>query len=294
MTVNAVNDILTSRKAANFRRRFMVRIPRLPSKECWNWPGFTDPNGYGQVVLDGAVHKTHRVSWVLHNGPIPPSGMIRPYSIRHKCDNPTCVNPNHLFIGTDRDNALDATCKGRMAQGAEHYAAKLTEEQVAAIRTDTRPVRSIAEEFGVSKSTIYYAQRAKGWKRVVAPALDQPREKTTVRKGLTKNRLKHVTDEMIIEMRASADPLAALAVRYRISIPTVSRILKGQVGAHLPLGPRSERHRGRPPGPGYQTSPTGKLGTLRRAVEAVLASREEMDEGWFVPEAVMAKLQEAI
>lgn len=82
----------------------------LPGKpnECWEWLGTRDDRGYGKIIIKGVRHKGHRLSWVVHNGSIP-DGL----NVLHKCDNPPCVNPHHLFLGTQRDNIMDMVSKGR-------------------------------------------------------------------------------------------------------------------------------------------------------------------------------------
>ena len=81
---------------------------RGPDK-CWPWRGVCDQHGYGRVLFMTSVFKAHRVSWEMANGPIP-DGLI----VRHKCDNTNCVNPNHLQTGTQKENMLDASSRGRL------------------------------------------------------------------------------------------------------------------------------------------------------------------------------------
>ena len=92
--------------------RFWPKVDIKSETECWNWTGARSPLGYGRFSVDRneSVWVASRYSWFIHNGPIP-KGMY----ICHKCDNPPCVNPNHLFLGTQSDNIKDAYRKGRHA-----------------------------------------------------------------------------------------------------------------------------------------------------------------------------------
>jgi len=90
-------------------RRFLSKVSLQITSGCWVWTGFRNAQGYGHFALDGyKVGRAHRASWVLHRGSIP-TGLC----VLHRCDNPSCVNPDHLFLGTDADNAHDRDAKGR-------------------------------------------------------------------------------------------------------------------------------------------------------------------------------------
>ena len=86
---------------------------------------------------------------------------------RHSCDNPRCVNPSHLAAGTPKQNVTDARERGRLAVGARHYAAKLTEENVREIRTSVLSQRALAAQFGVNPSNIAMIQSRKTWTHVL-------------------------------------------------------------------------------------------------------------------------------
>lgn len=128
---------------------------------CIEWTGCANQKGYGMMVYKGRIHAAHRVSWQEHFGAIP-SGIM----VMHKCDNPKCVNPEHLRLGTQQDNMDDMKEKGRQytPRGEAHKRSKLTWAAVRDIRTSGESARSLASKYGVSDMTIYYVKTGKGWK----------------------------------------------------------------------------------------------------------------------------------
>jgi len=135
---------------------------------CWEWTSSFFDKGYGQfkAVTGRPPVRAHRFSWELHNGPIP-DGL----KVLHRCDNPPCVRPEHLFIGTEGDNTADMIAKGR--QGAHVGSAshafktsrrKLTDEDIAAIRLrQGETARAIARDYGVSHTTIVRLLNGTSW-----------------------------------------------------------------------------------------------------------------------------------
>lgn len=105
------------------------------SEGCWNWKGPHNDKGYGQINAEKKTSYAHRFSWILHNGPIT-NGLI----VCHHCDNPSCVRPDHLFLGTHKDNNADMLSKHRenFVQGENVGCAKLTNEQAEEIRKSYR------------------------------------------------------------------------------------------------------------------------------------------------------------
>lgn len=139
--------------------------PDLPSDECWEWTGGRHRSGYGYVCFDRRVLYAHRVSYTVHHGPIPAE-----HFVCHRCDNPPCVNPAHLFIGTPADNFADMKSKGRHARGATNGHARLSEESVRKIRLQVQagvPQPTIASELGVSQSTVSLVASGRRWGHVV-------------------------------------------------------------------------------------------------------------------------------
>jgi hypothetical protein len=139
--------------------------------ECWEWTGKKGDWGHGRFYggPDRGEIGAHRFSWELANGPIP-AGL----NVLHRCDNPPCMNPAHLFLGTFKDNTQDMLAKGRdghgVMPGEANPAAKLTARQVrqirrlAAARSATHP--EIAARFGVSRQTVSAIHTRANWRSV--------------------------------------------------------------------------------------------------------------------------------
>lgn len=144
--------------------RFMRRV--LITEKCWLWTGHTNHAGYGTLGIDGGPDQfAHRLSYELHVGPIP-EGM----RVCHTCDNPPCVNPAHLFPGTNADNMEDKVRKGRQMRGSRQHFAKLTEETVVEIRRRYAAggimQKDLAAEYGVSRGTMSQLLSGQLWKHV--------------------------------------------------------------------------------------------------------------------------------
>ena len=148
-----------------FRDRFWAKVDIGSPEECWEWTSHRKPYGYGQfTVHKGAFMTASRVSLAMNIGVL-----TRGSVACHRCDNPPCVNPAHLFVGTQSDNAYDSVGKGRAnrARGEATYSAQLTEEIVRSIRSqlpmEPGQVADLAREHGVSHHTISKVVRGKSW-----------------------------------------------------------------------------------------------------------------------------------
>jgi hypothetical protein len=144
--------------------KFWSRVDKKSTDECWLWTGSFDKDGYGQM-RDGIrkiQDRGHKFSYRLHFGEIP-VGMC----ICHKCDNPSCVNPDHLFLGSHRANQDDKMAKNRHAKGETQGHSKLTNEQIAQIRARANEdYKVLCSEFNVVPSTVYRIWHKQSWKHL--------------------------------------------------------------------------------------------------------------------------------
>lgn len=145
--------------------RFETKYIPEPNSGCWLWIGGQNEHGYGIIGVGGrkdGVAKAHRVSWELNRGKLSPGD-----NVLHKCDNPSCVNPDHLFIGSLADNSRDCVKKGRNFtpdnRGERATWAKLSAEDVREIRKKEKTGPEYAKMFGCSKSAIYMIWCGHNW-----------------------------------------------------------------------------------------------------------------------------------
>ena len=133
--------------------RFMTKVEK--TSDCWLWQGAISDSGYGWFGIGGSgnTQSAHRVAHQLLIGPIP-NGM----HVCHRCDVRHCVNPSHLFLGSRSDNMQDMLTKGRgnKAAGERNGNAKLTDEQVAEIKTSGLPARVFVERYGITRGAVAY------------------------------------------------------------------------------------------------------------------------------------------
>ena len=127
---------------------FFTKIEKF-ANGCWEWQGTKHQYGYGIIIINNKSIRAHRFAYELLVEPIP-KGKI----ILHSCDNPPCVNPAHLRVGTKLDNNRDAHAKGRRAKGEDSHLAKLSNDEVELIMSDPRSQKEIAQQYNVSQSQI--------------------------------------------------------------------------------------------------------------------------------------------
>jgi len=164
---SALEKGIISRKRAigvTIQDRLNFHSQYIPETGCVEWTGTRHPEtGYGSITINRKSVSTHRAAWEAANGSIK-SRM----HVLHKCDNRICVNPDHLFVGTNADNVADMDAKGRRisVKGEEKWNAKLNDELVRSIRKDCRTARQIADELGVGKTIIGLVKQHKIWRHV--------------------------------------------------------------------------------------------------------------------------------
>jgi len=142
--------------------RFEAKVDKRTTPEaCWPWTAHKSPAGYGQIRVNGETLIASRVAWELTVGPIP-AGL----DVLHHCDNPPCVNPKHLFLGTDIENQQDSVEKGRHNAncGEGRPGAKLTVAAVKEIRKSDLSTYKLASKFGVSRRAIRAVLDGRNWK----------------------------------------------------------------------------------------------------------------------------------
>lgn len=159
---------------------FWKKVRKTGPDDCWEWVGWRQKKAAGRLpygmwrpspTQKSTPLKAHRVAWTLINGPIP-NGLC----VCHRCDNPACCNPSHLWLGTASDNNKDRDGKGRtvppqrvcdhgkFSRGSKHGMSKLTEDDILAILADNRPQTVIAAAYGVHSSNINHIKRGRTWR----------------------------------------------------------------------------------------------------------------------------------
>lgn len=150
-------------------RRFLSFFAADAGLDCWPWVGyqFKRRGGYGRFFIKERPFYAHRVSYFYHFG-VDPLGLC----VCHHCDNPVCVNPGHLYLGTDKENTMDKMARGRHrfglpdSRGERHGGAKLTDSDVREIRLSQLNQRALAKKFSVSPATICNILKGRNWSHV--------------------------------------------------------------------------------------------------------------------------------
>jgi hypothetical protein len=163
-------DVIPARRGSTLAERLAALSIPEPNSGCHLWLGYMHSTGYGYMMFRKNATGAHRVSWLAHRGPIP-AGM----HVCHKCDNRLCVNPDHLFLGTNAENTADKMAKGRYRRGTNmpphkpgesNGASVLSEAQAREILTISEPARIIAVRFGVCINTVYNIRAGRSWRHL--------------------------------------------------------------------------------------------------------------------------------
>jgi hypothetical protein len=146
------------------KKRIEDKVLRIPEAGCWVWMGSSQVRGYGEIISNNRKHLAHRASYEAFVGKIP-KGMY----VCHACDNVSCVNPNHLFLGTQKQNLQDMASKGRSTRGEKNPMAKLDEYGVRQIKEGIKAGQSdssLAKSWMVCRQTINNIRNGKVWSHV--------------------------------------------------------------------------------------------------------------------------------
>ncbi len=149
----------------SLEQRFWSKVDKKGEDDCWNWTAGKDEDGYGMFSKVNKTRKAHKVSYEIHKSIIP-EGLC----VLHTCDNPSCVNPKHLFLGSTQDNTHDRAIKNRSATGEKNGAAKLNKEDVIKIREQHKSgikVKKLSNDFNVHFSTVYRIINNDKWRNII-------------------------------------------------------------------------------------------------------------------------------
>lgn len=205
--------------------RFATRFQVDAKSGCWNWVGTKNAKGYGVIggeingkryVPAGANMLAHRASWLIFNGDIPEGEGAHGTVVMHKCDNPACVNPAHLMLGTQSDNVLDMVQKGRKVSGTpsgvKHWNSSIKDQaDIDLICSTEGQTQELAERYGVHVATIKKIRRRNG---VIADDADKFKNKP-------------LSQEAIDHIRSTKPGTRGLGKLYGVGKTTIANIRKG-------------------------------------------------------------------
>lgn len=196
--------------------RFWSKVDK--SSECWEWQAEKNQHGYGGFYFLGKKQKAHRVSWQLTYGDIPDGQLVL-----HTCDNPSCVNPLHLWLGTQDDNMKDCAAKGRTAHTAHHGQdnpmAKLSNDMAAQIYLDERRHFEIAESYEVSSKVVGKIKRGELWTNATK-VLPKP----TLKGHFGRDGKPEITPELVQAIRNATGKERDVGREFGVGGSTVGRI----------------------------------------------------------------------
>jgi hypothetical protein len=208
--------------------RFESYVIPEPNSGCHLWMGATVPDGYGSFYwpFDGRYSlKAHRAAWIIYVGPLQDE-----IQVLHHCDNPPCVNVDHLFCGTNADNVADRCAKGRSAclKGSENPRAKLTEDDASLIFADPRPYAEIAADFGISRGPVGAIKRGLIWRHITGGAVSM--------RGVLRGDdcpWSKLSSNDVRSIRCDARSRKRIAEDYGVTSSLIDRIIWRKAWAHV-------------------------------------------------------------
>ena len=210
----------------NLIERFAVKWQHNKDNGCWEWTASADSKGYGSIKIPKTRKqiRAHRLSYLLHRGKIP-EGML----VCHTCDNPKCVKPSHLFLGTHADNSQDMVAKGRDLRGSKQFMAKLTAGEVREIhylyaKGDVSYAK-LGKKFKVSTGTIQKIVMGLRWKHIKTDAAGEDIAVWKPKHSNTK--LDEDKVMAMLELNEQDIPVAQIARTFGVVLATAQRIIKG-------------------------------------------------------------------
>ena len=211
----------------NISEYFWSRVRREHPSECWPWRLALSRFGYGRIRrTDFPETMAHRVAWHLTHGPIPED-----LCVCHACDNPSCCNPSHLWLGTVQENSADMKRKGRARgapRGAAHHMTTLTRDDALAIQRDPRSSEVVARDFGVCGGTVCNIRRF-GWGDL--PPDNRPRIRFYARGQA--NKQAKMTERDVRDIRADPRTAYAIAKERGVTHSIVLRIKLYETWKHV-------------------------------------------------------------
>lgn len=203
--------------------RFVSKM-KIMDGGCWEWKGSKDRDGYGLFFCNNSRYRAHRCSYRIFVG-----DFATDLVICHKCDNPKCVNPRHLWPDTQENNMKDKVEKRRHVFGENHPSAKLTEVQVRNIMGSPKPAADLAKQYKVSIEAIYDIWSCRRWVHLKLERLW---------------RNTRLDDAAVIDIRESDEVARVMAAKHGVSPKTIHRVRSGKTHTHLPINRRERRLRG--------------------------------------------------
>lgn len=236
---------MRSSRAGDVAHRFWSRVEKRGPEECWNWSGKPSASGYGRIggELNGEriaekcrTQLAHRVSWLIHNGPIPTDGPApHGWVVMHKCDNRLCVNPAHLELGSQADNVKDMDAKKRANRvsrsGLDNPRFALTADQLAEVLQSRERSADLANRFGVCKTVIQRARKSHLSSEYLSE-LEQEIRRRGAPKGADVANAR-LADQTVRQIRASDITNEKWAALLGVSETTVAQARRRQTYRHV-------------------------------------------------------------